>query len=163
MILTQFRFDKHSNYDSLLSLSIDYSDGVIIYTNNLSSALADRLKKLDKPILDFDDATKENGHTNYLKKHFCKIKLMKYFSSFFLFLFILFFNFSCNEEFNSVGIELVSSTDFKTKIDYFSAYSKTDSIADVQSDRQVYMHIGHFTLPFLEEFSQFHNTNKYST
>ncbi len=58
------------NYDSLLSLSIDYSDGVIIYTNNLSSALADRLKKLDKPILDFDDATKENGHTNYLKKHF---------------------------------------------------------------------------------------------
>ena len=73
---------------------------------------------------------------------------MKYFSSFFLFLFILFFNFSCNEEFNSVGIELVSSTDFKTKIDYFSAYSKTDSIADVQSDRQVYMHIGHFTLPF---------------
>lgn len=73
---------------------------------------------------------------------------MKYFSSFFLFLFILFFNFSCNEEFNSVGIELVSSTDFKTKTDYFSAYSKTDSIADVQSDRQVYMHIGHFTLPF---------------
>ena len=41
------------NYDSLMSLSIDYSDGVIIYTNNLTSALADRLKKLDKPILDF--------------------------------------------------------------------------------------------------------------
>jgi hypothetical protein len=70
---------------------------------------------------------------------------MRYFNVLFL---ITIFNFSCNEEYNTIGIDLVSTSDFKSKIEYYPVYSKTDSIADVQSDRQVYMHIGQFTLPF---------------
>ena len=65
-----------------------------------------------------------------------------------LFLLIIIFNISCNEDFNTIGIDLVSTSDFKTKTEYFPVYSSTDSIADVQSDRQVFMHIGEFTLPF---------------
>ena len=71
---------------------------------------------------------------------------MKHFNV--LFLLSLIFNFSCNEDYNTVGIDLVSTSDFNTKTEYFPVYSKTDSIADLQSDRQVYMHIGQFTLPF---------------
>ena len=70
---------------------------------------------------------------------------MRYFNVLFL---ITIFNFSCNEEYNTIGIDLVSTSDFKSKTEYYPVYSKTDSIADVQSDRQVYMHIGQFTLPF---------------
>ncbi len=62
-------------------------------------------------------------------------------------LFLVVFSFSCNEEFNTIGIDLVSSSDFETKTEYFPVYSKIDSIADVQSDRQVYMHIGQFNFP----------------
>ncbi len=61
---------------------------------------------------------------------------------------MILFHFSCNEEFNTIGIDLVSSSEFETKTEYYPVYSRTDSIADVQSDRQVYMHIGEFTLPF---------------
>ena len=57
-------------------------------------------------------------------------------------------NFSCNEDYNTIGIDIVSTSDFKSKIEYFPVYSRTDSIADVQSDRQVYMHIGDINLPF---------------
>ena len=71
---------------------------------------------------------------------------MKHFNV--LLLLILIFNFSCNEDYNAVGVDLVSTSDFKTITEYFPVYSKTDSIADLQSDRQVYMHIGEFTLPF---------------
>ncbi len=71
---------------------------------------------------------------------------MKHFNV--LLLLVLIFNFSCNEDYNTVGIDLVSASDFKTITEYFPVYSKTDSIADLQSDRQVYMHIGEFTLPF---------------
>ena len=77
---------------------------------------------------------------------------MKHFNV--LLLLILIFNFSCNEDYNAVGIDLVSTSDFKTMTEYFPVYSKTDSIADLQSDRQVYMHIGEFTLPFLERVQQ---------
>ena len=73
---------------------------------------------------------------------------MKLFNALFFILLIIIFNFSCNEEYNSVGIELVSDSDFETKVEFYPVYSRTDSIADVQSDRQVYMHIGQFTLPF---------------
>ena len=69
---------------------------------------------------------------------------MKHFKVFLL----LILNFSCNEDFNTVGVDLVSTSDFITKTEYFPVYSKTDSIADIQSDRQVYMHVGQFTLPF---------------
>ena len=71
---------------------------------------------------------------------------MKHFKVFLLLILIL--NFSCNEDFNTVGVDLVSTSDFTTKTEYFPVYSKTDSIADIQSDRQVYMHVGQFTLPF---------------
>ena len=73
---------------------------------------------------------------------------MKLFNALFFILLIIIFNFSCNEEYNSVGIELVSDSDFETKVEFYPVYSRTDSIADVQSDRQVYMHVGQFTLPF---------------
>jgi hypothetical protein len=53
-----------------LSLALDYSDGAITYTDNLSSDLANKLKRLEKPVLDFDNAKKENGHTEFLKKYF---------------------------------------------------------------------------------------------
>ena len=75
----------------------------------------------------------------------CNFLLMKHFKVFLLL--ILIFNFSCNEDFNTVGVDLVSTSDFITKTEYFPVYSKTDSIADIQSDRQVYMHVGQFTLP----------------
>ncbi len=71
---------------------------------------------------------------------------MKHFNV--LLLLLLIVNFSCNEDYNTVGIDLVSTSDFNTKTEYFPVYSKTDSIADLQSDRQIYMHIGQFTLPF---------------
>lgn len=74
----------------------------------------------------------------------CNFLLMKHFKVFLL----LILNFSCNEDFNTVGVDLVSTSDFITKTEYFPVYSKTDSIADIQSDRQVYMHVGQFTLPF---------------
>ena len=61
---------KNPDYNSLLSLALDYSDGAITYTDNLSSDLANKLKKLDNPVLDFDNAKKENGHTEFLKKYF---------------------------------------------------------------------------------------------
>ncbi len=77
---------------------------------------------------------------------------MKHFNV--LFLLLLIINFSCNEDYNTVGIDLVSTSDFNTKTEYFPVYSKTDSIADLQSDRQIYMHIGQFTLPFLEGVQQ---------
>ena len=73
---------------------------------------------------------------------------MKLFNALFFILLITIFNFSCNEEYNSVGIELVSDSDFETKVEFYPVYSRTDSIADIQSDRQVYMHVGQFTLPF---------------
>ena len=73
---------------------------------------------------------------------------MKQIIVFFLILIIIVFNFSCNEDFNTIGIDLVSISDFETKKEYFPVYSKTDSIADIQSDRQVYMHIGQINLPF---------------
>ena len=74
----------------------------------------------------------------------CNFLLMKHFKIFLL----LILNFSCNEDFNTVGVDLVSTSDFITKTEYFPVYSKTDSIVDIQSDRQVYMHVGQFTLPF---------------
>ena len=74
----------------------------------------------------------------------CNFLLMKHFKVFLL----LILNFSCNEDFNTVGVDLVSTSDFITKTEYFPVYSKTDSIVDIQSDRQVYMHVGQFTLPF---------------
>ena len=58
------------DYNSLISLAINYSDGVITYTDSLSSVLADKLEHFDKPMLDFDDAKKENGHTDFFKKYF---------------------------------------------------------------------------------------------
>ena len=58
------------DYNSLISLAIDYSDGIINYTDNLSLDLADKLKHFDKPVLDFENARKENGHTTFFKKHF---------------------------------------------------------------------------------------------
>ena len=61
---------KNPDYNSLLSLALDYSDGAITYTDNLSSDLANKPKKLDNPVLDFDNAKKENGHTEFLKKYF---------------------------------------------------------------------------------------------
>ena len=61
------------NYNSLMSLAIDYSDGIINYTDNLSLELNDKLKHFDKPVLDFDNAKKENGHTTFFKKHFFTI------------------------------------------------------------------------------------------
>ena len=61
---------KKPDYNSLLSLALDYSDGAITYTDNLSSDLANKLKRLDNPVLDFDNAKKENGHTEFLKKYF---------------------------------------------------------------------------------------------
>ena len=70
---------------------------------------------------------------------------MKYVNVFFLILFM--YIFSCNEEYNTIGVDLVSTSDFITKTEYFPIYSKIDSIADIQSDRQVYMHLGEFTLP----------------
>ena len=76
----------------------------------------------------------------------CNFLLMKHFKVFLLLILIL--NFSCNEDFNTVGVDLVSTSDFITKTEYFPVYSKTDSISDIQSDRQVYMHVGQFTLPF---------------
>ena len=45
-------------------------DGIINYTDNLSLDLADKLKHFDKPVLDFENAKKENGHTTFFKKHF---------------------------------------------------------------------------------------------
>ncbi len=74
----------------------------------------------------------------------CNFLLMKHFKVFLL----LILNFSCNEDFNTVGVDLVSTSDFITKTEYFPVYSKTDTIVDIQSDRQVYMHVGQFTLPF---------------
>ena len=71
---------------------------------------------------------------------------MKHFNV--LLLLITIFNFSCNEDYNTIGIDLVSTSDFITKIQYYPVYSRTDSITSVQSDRQVYTHIGQFTLPF---------------
>ena len=73
---------------------------------------------------------------------------MKLFNALFFILLIIIFSFSCNEDYNTIGIDLVTTSDFKTKTEYYSVYSRTDSIADIQSDRQVYMHIGQFTLPF---------------
>ena len=61
---------KKPDYNSLLSLALDYSDGAITYTDNLSSDLANKLKTLENPVLDFDNAKKENGHTEFLKKYF---------------------------------------------------------------------------------------------
>ena len=58
------------DYDSLISLALDHSDGAITYTDNLSTSLLDKLKQFDKPILDFDNAKKENGHSNFFKKSF---------------------------------------------------------------------------------------------
>ena len=58
------------DYNSLISLAIDYSDGIINYTDNLSLELDDKLKHFDKPVLEFDNAKKENGHTTFFKKHF---------------------------------------------------------------------------------------------
>ncbi len=78
---------------------------------------------------------------------------MKQISILFLILFFFVFNLSCNEEYNSIGIDLVSTSDFETKTEYFPVYSKIDTIADVQSDRQVYMHIGEFTLPVFGKIS----------
>ena len=73
---------------------------------------------------------------------------MKSFDALFFTLLIIIFSFSCNEDYNTIGIDLVSTSNFETKTEYYPVYSKTDSIADIQSDRQVYMHIGQFTLPF---------------
>ncbi len=58
------------DYNSLISLALDYSDGAITYTDKLSTSLLDKLKQFDKPILDFDNAKKENGHSNFFKKYF---------------------------------------------------------------------------------------------
>ena len=49
---------KKPDYNSLLSLALDYSDGAITYTDNLSSDLANKLKRLENPVLDFDNAKK---------------------------------------------------------------------------------------------------------
>ena len=73
---------------------------------------------------------------------------MKPFSALLFALLVIIFSFSCNEDYNSIGIDLVSTSNFETKTEYYPVYSRTDSIADIQSDRQVYMHIGQFTLPF---------------
>ena len=61
---------KKPDYNSLLSLALDYSDGAITYTDNLSPDLANKLKRLESPVLDFDNAKKANGHTEFLKKYF---------------------------------------------------------------------------------------------
>ena len=58
------------DYNSLLSLALDYSDGAITCTDNVSSDLVNKLKKFNNPVLDFDNAKKENGHTNFFKKYF---------------------------------------------------------------------------------------------
>ncbi len=58
------------DFNSLTSLALDYSDGAVIYSDNLSLHLTDKLKLFDKPILDFDNTKKENGHTNFFKKYF---------------------------------------------------------------------------------------------
>ena len=58
------------DYNSLLSLALEYSDGAIICAENLSSELITKFKKFDRPVLNFNDAIKENGHTNFFKKYF---------------------------------------------------------------------------------------------
>jgi len=58
------------DYNSLISLAIDYSDGIINYTDNLSLDLDDKIKHFDKPVLEFNNAKKENGHTAFFKKYF---------------------------------------------------------------------------------------------
>jgi len=73
---------------------------------------------------------------------------MRPLNSLYFTLFSIIFSFSCNEDYNTIGIDLVSTSNFETKTEFYPVYSKTDSIADIQSDRQIYMHIGQFTLPF---------------
>ncbi|MBU87261.1 MAG: glycogen synthase [Flavobacteriaceae bacterium] len=58
------------DYDSLTSLALRYSDGAITYTDKLSTGLLNKLNQFDKPILDFDNAKKENGHTRFFEKYF---------------------------------------------------------------------------------------------
>ncbi len=65
-----FDLIKNPDYNGLISLALDYSDGAVIFSDNLSSDLTDKLESFDKPILDFDNAKKENGHTNFFKKYF---------------------------------------------------------------------------------------------
>ena len=73
---------------------------------------------------------------------------MRPFNSLYFTLLSIIFSFSCNEDYNTIEIDLVSTSNFETKTEFYPVYSKTDSIADIQSDRQIYMHIGQFTLPF---------------
>ena len=55
---------------SINKLGLTIDERAITYTDNLSSDLANKLKRLENPVLDFDNAKKENGHTEFLKKYF---------------------------------------------------------------------------------------------
>ena len=58
------------DYNSLISLALDYSDGAITFSENLSQVLTDKLEHFDKPVLNFDEAKREKGHTDFFKKNF---------------------------------------------------------------------------------------------
>ena len=58
------------DYNSLISLALDYSDGAITFSENLSQVLTDKLEHFDKPVLNFDEAKREKGHTEFFKKNF---------------------------------------------------------------------------------------------
>ena len=57
------------DYNSLLSLALDYSDGAITYSYDLGSNLRDKLKKFDAVVLDFEKKKKKMGTLTF-KKYF---------------------------------------------------------------------------------------------
>ena len=55
-------FDEH--------VIIDFGDFNNKDDKKKADELKDKLKHFNKPVLDFDNAKKENGHTTFFKKHF---------------------------------------------------------------------------------------------
>ncbi|MGB2171186.1 MAG: DUF4270 domain-containing protein [Flavobacteriaceae bacterium] len=54
---------------------------------------------------------------------------------------------ACNSEYNTVGIDLISSNQFETQIRDFPVYISVDSLTDIQSDKMAVMHFGSYDFP----------------
>ena len=61
---------KKANYESLISLAIKHSDGLILSSENVPPAVVEEVEKSKKPHLNFNDSKNEEVYIDFYSNKF---------------------------------------------------------------------------------------------
>ena len=138
------------DYYSLTELMIQYSDSVILSSENTEKEITTLIKKIQGDCLSYKDSLSDEKLLDFLLKIqinvFKKINLL-------IPILILVFTSSCNKDYYSVGIELYDNqfSDLKSKI--FPVFSYQESLDKVQTNNLSSLHLGRYNDNFFGEIN----------